>query len=217
MAFLTLEARNSEPVRRYRITLEGVVQGVGFRPFVKKLADRLGLPGVSFNTAGGLVVEIETDDALCARCFIEALRTEAPPAAQIAQLRMEEARELAGYEQFAILASSRDVRQFTLVSADLATCSECLEEIRTPANRRFRYPFTNCTNCGPRYSITRSTPYDRVNTTMADFAMCPSCAHEYGDVKDRRFHAEPIACPLCGPRLALRNHRCSRARPSARN
>ncbi len=188
---------------RYRITLEGVVQGVGFRPFVKRLADSIGLPGVSFNTAGGLVVEIETDRVSNARAFIEALRTQAPPAARITRILVEEFQELAGYDDFQILASAERNQQFTFIPADLATCAECLEEIKTPGSRRFRYPFTNCTNCGPRYSITRSTPYDRANTTMAEFPMCPGCAREYGDAADRRFHAEPIACPLCGPRLGI--------------
>jgi hydrogenase maturation protein HypF len=198
-----VELRHSEPKKRYRITLEGVVQGVGFRPFVKKLADRNGLHGVSFNTPGGLVVEIESDDAVITNDFIEALRIQAPPAARISRFVIEECPEMAGYGDFRIVASTPRNQQFTLVSADLAICAQCLEEIKTPGARRFRYPFTNCTNCGPRYSITRSTPYDRANTTMATFQMCPACAHEYGDVADRRFHAEPIACPLCGPQLGL--------------
>ncbi len=196
-----MEVRDSEPKKRYRLTLEGVVQGVGFRPFVKKLADTSGLHGVSFNTAGGLVVEIETDDVGSARAFIESLKAQAPPAARISRLLVEECRDLADYRGFSILASAARDRQFTLVAADLATCARCLEEIETPGNRRFRYAFTNCTDCGPRYSITRSTPYDRANTTMARFEMCSACGREYGDVVDRRFHAEPIACPLCGPQL----------------
>jgi hydrogenase maturation protein HypF len=203
LAFNIVDVRNSEPKKRYRITLEGVVQGVGFRPFVKKLADRSGLHGVSFNTTGGLVVEIETDDARSARFFREALETQAPPAARINALAIEECPELIGYDDFRILASAARNQQFTLIPADLATCSECLREIQSPDNRRFQYPFTNCTNCGPRYSITRSTPYDRCNTTMARFSMCTRCAREYCDSADRRFHAEPIACPVCGPRLDL--------------
>ncbi len=198
-----MEERDSEQKKRYRITLEGVVQGVGFRPFVKKLADCSGLHGVSFNTDGGLVVEIETDNALSVGSFREALETQAPPASRISRLLVEECPELAGYNDFRILASTPRKQQFTLVPADLATCTQCLEEIKTPGTRRFRYPFTNCTNCGPRYSITRSTPYDRANTTMAEFQMCTGCAHEYGDIADRRFHAEPIACALCGPQLSL--------------
>lgn len=177
------------------------MQGVGFRPFVKRLADCTGLPGVSFNTAAGLVVEIETDDLAGLRRFREDLEAQAPPAARISRIIVTECPELAGYSDFRILASAAREQQFTLIPADLATCAECVAEIRTPGARRFGYAFTNCTNCGPRYSITRSTPYDRVNTTMAEFAMCSDCAREYGDVADRRFHAEPIACELCGPRL----------------
>ena len=189
--------------QRYRITLEGVVQGVGFRPFAKRLADALGLPGITFNTAGGLVIEIETDQVANAQALVEALRTQAPSAARITRLVLDECPELAGYTTFQIVASPARDRQFTLISADLATCAECLEEIKTPGARRFGYAFTNCTNCGPRYSITRSTPYDRANTTMAEFPMCPACAREYGDTGDRRFHAEPIACPICGPQLGI--------------
>ncbi len=198
-----MEVNNSGLKKRYRVTLEGVVQGVGFRPFVKRLADSAGLPGVSFNTAGGLVIEIESDDAVNVRTFIEALETQAPPAARVSRLLIEEYPELAGYHGFRILASAARNQQFTLISADLATCAECLAEIKTQGSRRFGYPFTNCTNCGPRYSITRSTPYDRANTTMAGFAMCRACEHEYGTVSDRRFHAEPIACPVCGPQLGI--------------
>lgn len=170
---------------------------------MKKLADRSDLRGVSFNTAGGLVVEIESDNAINARAFMEALRRQAPPAARIVRFLIEECTELAGYGDFRILASEVRNEHFTLIAADLATCAECLDEIKTQGSRRFRYPFTNCTNCGPRYSITRSTPYDRANTTMADFPMCQACTQEYDDVADRRFHAEPIACPLCGPQLGL--------------
>lgn len=198
-----VEVSDSESKKRYRIILEGVVQGVGFRPFVKRLADSKGLNGVSFNTAGGLIVEIETNDAQSARSFREALETQAPPAARISRVRIEECTELAGYVSFQILASAARNQQFTLTSADLATCAECLTEIKTPGGRRFRYPFTNCTNCGPRYSITLSMPYDRANTTMEEFPMCPACAREYCDPADRRFHAEPIACPLCGPQLGI--------------
>jgi hydrogenase maturation protein HypF len=158
---------------------------------------------VSFNTAGGLTVEIETEDVLKAQAFIEALKSQAPPAARISILQVQECEEAAGYENFTILASEVRSEQFTLIAPDLATCAECLDDMRTGGNRRFRYPFSNCTNCGPRYSITRSTPYDRANTTMAQFPMCPACTSEYGNVADRRYHAEPIACPLCGPQLAV--------------
>ena len=187
---------------RYRIALEGVVQGVGFRPFVKKLADRFGLPGIAFNTAGGLVIEVQANGEQEAARFLEALHREAPVVARIERCHMERLDEFGTYEGFRIVSSRPRDSSFTLISTDLATCQDCLDEIRNPANRRFGYAFTNCTNCGPRYSITLSTPYDRPNTTMEGFPMCEACAREYRDPGDRRFHAEPIACPACGPQLS---------------
>ena len=187
---------------RYRIALEGVVQGVGFRPFVKKLADRFGLPGIAFNTAGGLVIEVQAGGEQDTARFLEALHREAPVAARIERCRVERLGEVGAYDGFQIVFSQPRDSSFTLISTDLATCQACLDEIRNPANRRFGYAFTNCTNCGPRYSITLSTPYDRPNTTMKSFPMCEACAREYRDSEDRRFHAEPIACPVCGPRLS---------------
>ena len=186
----------------YRITLEGVVQGVGFRPFVKRLADRFCFSGVAFNTAGGLIVELETNSEDQAHSFLKALRVEAPAASRIERCAMQQVSEPATYQGFEIAPSAPRDNRFTLISADLATCSDCLAELQNPADRRFGYPFTNCTNCGPRYSITLSTPYDRANTTMSRFALCADCAREYVDTADRRFHAEPVACPVCGPRLS---------------
>jgi hydrogenase maturation protein HypF len=187
---------------RYRITLEGVVQGVGFRPFVKRLADRFALPGITFNTAGGLVVEIEAHREEAVR-FVDVLKTEAPAAARIERCCVEEVALSAGYDNFRIIASPARDESFTLIPADLATCAACVEEIMNPCERRFQYPFTNCTNCGPRYSITLATPYDRANTTMKRFPLCTACAAEYRDPGNRRFHAEPVACPVCGPRLSM--------------
>jgi len=186
-------------VLRYRITVTGVVQGVGFRPFVKRLADRWGAAGRVSNTAGGVVIEIEN---VPAEGFAAALRAEAPPHARIASCDVEELPP-AGYEGFEILVSDAGEGRFTLLPPDLATCADCRREILSPGNRRHDYPFTNCTNCGPRYSITRAVPYDRANTTMAPFAMCALCQAEYEDPADRRFHAEPNACPACGPKLSL--------------
>jgi hydrogenase maturation protein HypF len=188
---------------RHRIVLEGVVQGVGFRPFVKKLADRLNLPGIAFNNASGLVIEIDSIEASRAKTFVEALRAEAPPAAKVESCLVEEIPETTPYLNFQIAPSAPRDASFTLISPDLATCPQCLAEIADPADRRFQYPFTNCTNCGPRYSITLSTPYDRANTTMRRFLLCSACAAEYANPADRRFHAEPVACPACGPRLSL--------------
>ncbi|MFB3825677.1 MAG: carbamoyltransferase HypF [Bryobacteraceae bacterium] len=183
---------------RYRITVTGVVQGVGFRPFVKRVADRLGVAGRVSNTAGGVVIEIETAGP---KPFLAALLGDAPPNARIASCSVERL-PAAGYASFEI-DTSRGEGGFTLVSRDVATCADCLREIRDPADRRFGYAFTNCTNCGPRYSITRRVPYDRPNTTMEPFRMCAACAAEYADPADRRFHAEPNACPACGPRLSM--------------
>jgi hydrogenase maturation protein HypF len=183
---------------RHRITITGIVQGVGFRPTVKRLADRLGIPGRVSNSAGGVVIEIEQADP---QAFLAALRADAPPAARIETCAVE-ALAPAGYRSVEIDFSRPDDGAFTLVSPDLATCPDCLRELLDPAGRRFHYPFTNCTNCGPRYSITRQVPYDRPNTTMAPFRMCARCQAEYDDPADRRFHAQPNACPACGPRLS---------------
>jgi len=188
---------------RHRIVLEGVVQGVGFRPFVKKLADRFALPGITFNTAGGLIIEIDSHEEGEALSFLKALRAEAPPAARVERCLLEQIPLVSRYPDFRITPSAARDKSFTLTSPDLATCAQCLEEILNPADRRFHYPFTNCTNCGPRYSITRSTPYDRANTTMKRFPLCAECAAEYADPADRRFHAEPVACPVCGPQLSM--------------
>ncbi len=188
---------------RHRIVLEGVVQGVGFRPFVKRLADRFHLPGITFNTGGGLIVEIDTPEEHVALRFVEALRVEAPSAARVETCKVEEIPEGAGYPDFRIVPSATRDRSFTLVSPDLATCIDCVAEINDPDNRRFGYAFTNCTQCGPRYTITRSVPYDRAHTTMERFPLCSACSAEYHDPADRRFHAEPVACPVCGPRLSM--------------
>lgn len=188
---------------RRRIVLEGVVQGVGFRPFIKTLAGQFGLPGVAFNTASGVVVEIDSGDQDRVRLFTEALQVKAPPAARVEHLLVEEFDCSTPYREFRIAPSPPRDHAFTLTSPDLATCPQCAAEIADPADRRFGYPFNNCTNCGPRYSITVSTPYDRATTTMAKFPMCAECAREYADISNRRFHAEPVACPVCGPRLSF--------------
>jgi hydrogenase maturation protein HypF len=190
-------------VPRYRIVIEGIVQGVGFRPFVKQLADQLTLAGTVVNTAGGLVIEIDSTDGRQPRQFLDALRARAPAASLIESVTVEECDCDSVRTGFFIAQSAPRDSAFTLTSPDLATCPQCVAEIRDPTDRRFGYPFNNCTNCGPRYSITVSTPYDRATTTMAKFTMCAKCAAEYGDTGDRRFHAEPIACPVCGPQLSF--------------
>ena len=181
--------------------MEGIVQGVGFRPFVHLLAGRLGLGGWVGNDAHGVVIEAEGDAEALAR-LVDSLGAEPPPLAVVERVSVREL-DPRGEATFRIAGSRDGTRRSTLVSPDVATCPACLAEIADPAARRYRYPFTNCTNCGPRFTITTAVPYDRPNTTMAGFAMCANCAAEYADPTDRRFHAQPICCPSCGPRLAL--------------
>ena len=177
------------------------MQGVGFRPFVHALAKDLGLVGWVRNTAAGLEIEVE-GTANAVSDFERRLTAEAPPHARITSLESFRA-DLVGENTFAILESDPTAGLGALILPDLATCSDCLEEIRDPTDRRYRYPFTNCTRCGPRFSIVERIPYDRVNTTMKGFAMCPECEAEYRDPDNRRFHAQPNACAQCGPQLWL--------------
>jgi hydrogenase maturation protein HypF len=188
-------------VVRREVKVTGIVQGVGFRPFVYRLARSLGLAGSVRNTAAGVVVEVEGKQDSVEQ-FIKRLEEEAPPLARIASV---EARELptAGLSGFKIIESVGAPRPTALIPPDVALCADCAREIGDAGDRRFGYPFTNCTNCGPRFSIVRGIPYDRRQTTMAAFEMCADCAREYADPRDRRFHAEPVACPVCGPRVAL--------------
>jgi hydrogenase maturation protein HypF len=187
---------------RVHVAIRGAVQGVGFRPFVYRLAQELGLCGWVNNSAAGVFVEAEGSDPVV-RTFVRRLESDKPAIACIQSL---EATFLdpAGYAAFEILASTGGVKR-ALVMPDLATCPACIADIFDPGNRRYRYPFTNCTNCGPRFSIVAALPYDRAATTMRGFAMCAQCEREYHDPADRRFHAQPNACPACGPQLALWN------------
>ena len=186
--------------RRVRIRLRGIVQGVGFRPFVYNLAHRLDLAGYVLNSSAGLVAEAEGAPEAVAR-FCRAITEEAPP---LAWIQDAETADLAptGELGFAIRDSRQETGEFALISPDVATCDACVADLRDPENRRYRYPFTNCTNCGPRYTIVRDIPYDRPNTTMVAFALCDACRREYEDPSDRRFHAQPNACPVCGPSLS---------------
>jgi hydrogenase maturation protein HypF len=185
---------------RRRLLVTGVVQGVGFRPFVHGLAFRHGLAGFVRNDGRGVEIEVEgTAGALDA--FAAALVDHAPGAARIEGVDVRPA-PLRGEREFAIVESEARGRG-ALVPPDLATCDACLSELFDPGDRRYRYPFINCTQCGPRFTIVTAVPYDRANTTMAGFRMCDECRREYDDPRDRRFHAEPIACPACGPRLTL--------------
>jgi hydrogenase maturation protein HypF len=186
---------------RLRLTVRGAVQGVGFRPYVYRLARGLALAGWVSNDPRGVVVEAEGPRAAC-EALQARLAPEAPPQAQVHDVAAEWIAPL-GERTFEVRHSDAGGARSAVLLPDLATCPECLAESRTAGERRRGYPFTNCTNCGPRFSIIRDLPYDRPNTTMAGFPMCADCAREYADVSDRRFHAQPIACPACGPKLAF--------------
>ncbi len=189
------------PVERLHLTLEGMVQGVGFRPFVYGLATELRLTGWVQNSSQGVTIEVEGTSPVLST-FLSRLQVEKPPHATIARLTTASV-PVQGETQFTIQSSDGDQPKTALILPDLATCPDCLQEIFDPTNRRYRYPFTNCTHCGPRFSIVRSLPYDRPHTTMQAFTMCPQCQAEYDQPRDRRFHAQPNACPVCGPHLEL--------------
>jgi hydrogenase maturation protein HypF len=185
-----------------RIEIRGVVQGVGFRPWVYRLATEAGVTGRVRNDAAGVTIDaFGPADVLDA--FVHRLRIDTPGAAEIRGLRAEPiaAERL---DAFSIIESASGTDHHVSIPPDLATCPACVREIFDSSNRRYRYPFTNCTDCGPRFTIARDTPYDRASTTMAAFRMCDACEAEYQRVDDRRFHAQPNACPACGPALVLR-------------
>jgi hydrogenase maturation protein HypF len=188
-------------MERRAITVRGIVQGVGFRPFVYNLAVRLHLGGFVKNQTGSLCIEVEGEPSALER-FLAELARQPPPLAQIEHLSWEP-RPARGEPRFRIEASDGAADTPVFISPDVATCADCWRELFDPAGRRFRYPFLNCTNCGPRLTIITGAPYDRPRTTMAGFAMCPACRAEYEDPTDRRFHAQPSACPACGPSLRL--------------
>jgi len=183
------------------ITVEGIVQGVGFRPFIHRLASDLHLAGQVRNFTGGVEIDIEGAPEAC-RLFTERLSSEATPISVIERVDVED-RPVEGFSGFIITSSAHSDSGVILVSPDIATCDDCLRELADPADRRYLHPFINCTNCGPRYTIIRSMPYDRPATSMAPFPMCPDCDAEYHDITDRRYHAQPVACPNCGPTLWL--------------
>ena len=189
-------------VERAQILVKGVVQGVGFRPFVFNLAGSLDLKGHVTNTTEGVFIDVEGTSV---SEFIRRLKNEAPPLSQITDISVIPF-PVHGYPDFSIKKSTDQAGNlpFTLISPDVSICDDCLRELLDPTDRRYLYPFINCTNCGPRYSITRSVPYDRPNTTMAGFALCPGCLKEYSDPRDRRFHAQPNACPVCGPQVQFK-------------
>src|SRR4030042_622545 len=192
---------STEPIKRAKISVRGIVQGVGFRPFVYQLAFKHGLKGWVCNTSGDVKIEVEgSSDAL--QLFLEQLKTEAPPLALIEEINhLYVASD--GDQTFEIRESKPEKGKYQRISPDIATCPLCLKEILDRNDRRYRYPFTNCTNCGPRFTIIKDIPYDRPETTMRTFKMCPACQTEYDDPVDRRFHAQPNCCPTCGPKLQI--------------
>jgi hydrogenase maturation protein HypF len=197
-------ANQSIGIQRLRVRVRGTVQGVGFRPFVYRLARRLGLEGWVCNDGGGVLAEVQ---GAAVEDFLNMLREEPPALARVGRIEVQRLQprpidDFKPINDFKIVASAESPVT-TGIGADAAICGDCLAELCDPEDRRHGYPFTNCTNCGPRYTITRALPYDRPNTSMAEFALCEACAREYHDPADRRFHAQPNACPVCGPLLDL--------------
>ncbi|MEA3396140.1 MAG: carbamoyltransferase HypF [Chloroflexota bacterium] len=198
---------NTELRAAYHIAITGIVQGVGFRPFVYNLAERLGVRGWVLNHSGGVAIEAE-GHAAALDTFVAALTDKAPPLAHITSLTAGPIPPN-GYASFEIRHSQQVAGQYQLISPDVAMCDDCLRELFDPADRRYRYPFINCTNCGPRFTIIQDIPYDRSNTTMRVFPLCAGCRAEYERPSDRRFHAQPNACPVCGPRVWLSESACN--------
>ncbi|MBM4432553.1 MAG: carbamoyltransferase HypF [Chloroflexi bacterium] len=184
-----------------RISVRGVVQGVGFRPFIYRLAQEHNLTGWVRNTSGNVEIEVEGGEETLHK-FLQAIETKTPPMARLEQVKSAYYPPK-GYTRFEIQESLSQEGKYQLVSPDIATCEDCKKEIFSPSDRRYRYPFTNCTNCGPRFTIIEDIPYDRPKTTMRKFKMCPQCQQEYDAPSNRRFHAQPNACPKCGPSLEL--------------
>ena len=188
---------------RWCYRVEGIVQGVGFRPFVYTLCLRYNLFGYVLNNSIGVIIDVEGfEDSL--KQFEKALHVELPSLARIDFISKDDTLLLQHYTSFEIRQSDANLSKYTLVSPDMALCPACLEELKNPNNRRFNYPFINCTHCGPRYSIIKTVPYDRANTSMQPFVMCKACQEEYENPLDRRYHAQPISCETCGPTLSLK-------------
>src|SRR5918911_3276369 len=200
-------------IERRVIAVEGTVQGVGFRPFVHRLATELALRGFVRNDVAGVLIDVE-GEAPALDSFLTRLTSTPPPLAAVSRVEAHPA-EPRSYRAFTIEPSGGGAVRRALVTPDVATCDDCLAELTDPADRRFRYPFVNCTQCGPRLTIVRDVPYDRARTTMATFGMCDACRREYEDPRDRRFHAQPIACPACGPTLALHDLGAAAGSPPA--
>ncbi|MBO6041539.1 MAG: carbamoyltransferase HypF, partial [Oscillospiraceae bacterium] len=187
-------------MQRIRAEIKGIVQGVGFRPFIHRLVRDHHLLGCIRNTSAGVTLDLEGEEANLS-AFLQELPDRAPPLSVIEEIRTETMDTLTGYTGFSIEASERQWERRTLISPDVAVCPDCLRELRDPADRRYLFPFINCTNCGPRFTIIEDVPYDRARTSMKKFPMCEACRAEYEDIENRRYHAQPDCCPECGPRL----------------
>ena len=182
------------------IKIHGIVQGVGFRPFMHRLVRQHGLAGSIRNTSSGVELELEGERPAL-EAFLRDLPGKAPKLALIEQIETEYGLPPRGLQGFTILRSHAEEKRNTLVSPDIGICGDCRRELLDPRDRRYRYPFINCTNCGPRFTIIKDLPYDRALTSMGSFPMCPDCDREYHDIENRRYHAQPDACPVCGPRV----------------
>jgi len=191
-------------ITRAKATIKGIVQGVGFRPFVYQLARKKGLGGYVLNTSEGVDIEVEGEQENM-ESFFEEIQIQKPPLARITSVKTQYLPHY-HYDDFVIRPSRIEGQQSVLISPDICICEDCLKEMNDPGDHRYRYPFINCTNCGPRYTIIRDIPYDRENTTMASFTMCERCQKEYDDPMNRRFHAQPNACFDCGPHVSLHDH-----------
>ncbi len=191
----------SKDIQRKKILIKGVVQGVGFRPFIYRNAVKRDLKGFVMNTSKGVEIEIEGESSVLDD-FIDAIKTESPPQSKITSLKTAEL-DYKNELEFMIVPSNKQKNRSVLITPDISTCAECVHELFNPEDRRYQYPFINCTNCGPRYTIIKDIPYDRPKTTMAEFKMCKQCRSEYEDPLNRRFHAQPNACPVCGPHIWL--------------
>ena len=195
----------SDQRERIRLTIRGMVQGIGFRPFVFRLAQDLSLDGWIANTPQGTLLELEGPPTNL-HAFQKRITAELPLTGNIHAMTSTHI-PVIGQSSFVIHPSQGDDQAQSVLSPDLATCEDCLQDLKNPQSRRYRYPFTTCAQCGPRFSIALRLPYDRFNTTMHQFLFCDDCQREYDDPSDRRFHAETIACPSCGPHIELWNHK----------
>ena len=187
-------------MERALIKIHGIVQGVGFRPFIHRLVREHDLKGFIKNTSSGVELELDGEREVLER-FVSEIPSRAPGLAVIENIETEYGLECGRFENFEIRSSKREAFRNTLISPDICICDDCLREMLTPGDRRYRYPFINCTNCGPRFTIIKDIPYDRAKTSMSDFPMCPACNAEYHDIENRRYHAQPDACPVCGPHV----------------